>query len=164
MSKTSSVPRNRMSRFARLGGMAGGIAGGMIAEGLRQLSRGNLPSPADLVLTASGTATLQALLYKRPMVVGYKLNPLTYKLLTFFRRIRIPYVAMANLLADEELASEYIQDECTPEALALGMENLLTDPPRVALITRRYHEIHKQLQRDAARRSAYAVMKLIAGK
>jgi lipid-A-disaccharide synthase len=119
---------------------------------------------ADLVLTASGTATLQALLYKRPMVVGYKLNPLTYKLLTFFRRIRIPYVAMANLLADEELASEYIQDECTPEALALGMENLLTDPPRVALITRRYHEIHKQLQRDAARRSAYAVMKLIAGK
>ena len=51
MSKTSSVPRNRMSRFARLGGMAGGIAGGMIAEGLRQLSRGNLPSPADLVLT-----------------------------------------------------------------------------------------------------------------
>ena len=56
---------------------------------------------ADLVLTASGTATLQALLYKRPMVVGYKLNPLTYKLLTFFRRIRIPYVAMANLLADE---------------------------------------------------------------
>ena len=74
------------------------------------------------------------------------------------------HVAMANLLADEELASEYIQDECTPEALALGMENLLTDPPRVALITRRYHEIHKQLQRDAARRSAYAVMKLIAGK
>ncbi len=51
MSKTSSVPRNRMSRFARLGGMAGGIAGGMIAEGVRQLSRGNLPSPADLVLT-----------------------------------------------------------------------------------------------------------------
>ena len=119
---------------------------------------------ADLVLTASGTATLQALLYKRPMVVGYKLNPLTYKLLTFFRRIRIPYVAMANLLADEELASEYIQDECTPEALALGMENLLTDPPRVALITRRYHEIHKQLQRDAAKRSAREVLRLIAGQ
>jgi len=51
MSKTSSVPRNRVSRFARLGGLAGGIAGGMIAEGVRQLSRGNLPSPSDLVLT-----------------------------------------------------------------------------------------------------------------
>ena len=59
---------------------------------------------ADLVLTASGTATLQALLYKRPMVVGYRLNPVTYHLLTFFRRIKIPYVAMANLLAEEMLA------------------------------------------------------------
>jgi predicted unusual protein kinase regulating ubiquinone biosynthesis (AarF/ABC1/UbiB family) len=51
MSKTSSVPRNRVSRFARLGGLAGGIAGGMLAEGLRQLSRGNLPRPSELVLT-----------------------------------------------------------------------------------------------------------------
>ena len=51
MSKTSSVPRNRVSRLARLGGLAGGIAGGMIAEGVRHLSRGNLPSPSDLVLT-----------------------------------------------------------------------------------------------------------------
>ena len=51
MSKASSVPRSQMSRFARLGGLAGGIAGGMIAEGVRQLSRGNLPSPSDLVLT-----------------------------------------------------------------------------------------------------------------
>jgi len=51
MSKTSSVPRNRVSRLARLGGLAGGIAGGMLAEGLRQLSRGNLPRPSELVLT-----------------------------------------------------------------------------------------------------------------
>ncbi len=51
MSKTSSVPRSRISRFAHFGGIASGIAGGMIAEGVRQLSRGNLPSPADLVLT-----------------------------------------------------------------------------------------------------------------
>ena len=119
---------------------------------------------ADLVLTASGPATLQALLYKRPMVVGYRLNPVTYHLLTFFRRIKIPYVAMANLLADEMLAPEYIQDECTPENLALGMENLLTDPARSSEVTRRYMEIHKQLQRDAARRSAQAVLKLIAGQ
>jgi lipid-A-disaccharide synthase len=119
---------------------------------------------ADLVLTASGTATLQALLYKRPMVVGYRLNPVTYHLLTFFRRIKIPYVAMANLLADEMLAPEYIQEECTPENLALGMENLLTDPARSSGITRRYMEIHKQLQRDAAKRSAQAVLKLIAGQ
>ena len=119
---------------------------------------------ADLVLTASGTATLQALLYKRPMVVGYKLNPVTYHLLTFFRRIKVPYVAMANLLADEMLAPEYIQDECTPENLALGMENLLTDPVRSGHVVRRYTGIHKQLQRDAAKRSAREVLRLIAGR
>jgi lipid-A-disaccharide synthase len=119
---------------------------------------------ADLVLTASGTATLQALLYKRPMVVGYKLNPVTYHLLTFFRRIKVPYVAMANLLADEMLALEYIQEECTPDNLAMGMENLLTDPVRSSEVTRRYMEIHKQLQRDAAKRSAREVLRLIAGR
>lgn len=119
---------------------------------------------ADLVLTASGTATLQALLYKRPMVVGYKLNPLTYRLLTLFRRIKIPYVAMANLLADEMLAPEFIQDECTPENLARVLENLMTDEMRLQEISRRYTEIHKELQRDAAKRSAFAVLKLIAEK
>jgi lipid-A-disaccharide synthase len=98
------------------------------------------------------------------MVVGYKLNPVTYHLLTFFRRIKIPYVAMANLLADEMLAPEYIQEECTPENLALGMENLLTDPARSDRVVRRYMEIHKQLQRDAAKRSAREVLRLIAGK
>jgi lipid-A-disaccharide synthase len=119
---------------------------------------------ADLVLTASGTATLQALLYQRPMVVGYRLNALTYRLLTLFRRIKVPYVAMANLLAGEMLAPEFIQDACTPQRLAAALEALLEDPASRQKIALRYHEIHKQLQRDAARRSANAVIEMIAGK
>ena len=113
------------------------------------------------VLTASGTATLQGLLYKRPLVVGYKVKVLTYILIKLFRRIKVPYVAMANLLADEMLAPEYIQEECKPENLALGLSNLLTDPVRKDEISRRYREIHQQLQQDAANRSASAVLSLL---
>ena len=64
---------------------------------------------ADCVLTASGTATLETLLLKRPMVVGYRVHPLTYHLVKQLRLVKVPYVAMANLLAGRELAPEFLQ-------------------------------------------------------
>lgn len=115
---------------------------------------------ADLVLTASGTATLEALLYKRPMVVAYRLNPVTYWIVKRFNLVRIPYVAMANLLADEALAPEFIQDEATPEALATALGELLDSAQRVADIKQRYQVLHATLQQDSSRQAARAVLTL----
>jgi lipid-A-disaccharide synthase len=67
---------------------------------------------ADAVLTASGTATLEALFLKRPMVVGYRLDAFAYRLVKMFNLIKVPQVAMANILAGRELAPEFIQDRC----------------------------------------------------
>jgi lipid-A-disaccharide synthase len=117
---------------------------------------------ADLVLTASGTATLESLLYRRPMVVGYRLHPLTYRLAAGLRLVKVPYVALANLLAGEELAPELLQDACRAPRLGQALLGLLEDPQRVAQIQVRYGEIHLGLRCDSSRRAAEAVLDLLA--
>jgi len=116
---------------------------------------------ADVVLTASGTATLEAMLLRRAMVVAYRLNPLTYWIVNRFNLVKIPYVAMANLLADEALAPEFIQDAATPKALADALSELLESPERVRYIQQRYGELHETLQQDSSRKAAEAVLSLI---
>ncbi|MCW8889328.1 MAG: lipid-A-disaccharide synthase [Sedimenticola sp.] len=116
---------------------------------------------ADVVLTASGTATLEAMLLKRAMVVAYKLNALTYWIVRRFNLVKIPYVAMANLLAKEPLAPEFIQDAATPEALAEAMTQLIESPDRVRAIEQRYLQLHRTLQQDSSRKAAEAVLALI---
>jgi lipid-A-disaccharide synthase len=118
-------------------------------------------SAADLVLTASGTATIEALLHKRPMVVAYRVNPLTYAIARTFNLVKIPYVAMANLLAGEELAPEFIQDACRPERLAGALLDFLEAPARVAEIQTRYRKIHEELQGGVTTSAADAVLELI---
>lgn len=119
---------------------------------------------ADFVLTASGTATLEALLFKRPMVVAYRLNALTYWIVKRFNLVKIPYVAMANLLAGEALAPEFIQDQATPQALADALDQLVDSPQRVSEIRERYQELHATLQQDASRQAAKAVLGLVGVK
>ena len=80
---------------------------------------------ADAVVTASGTATVQAALHGKPMVVVYKLSPMTYRLGK--RMARVDTYAMVNLIAGERIVKELIQDECTPEAVAAEAVALLTD-------------------------------------
>ncbi len=110
----------------------------------------------DAVLIASGTATLEALLYKRPMVVAYKVAPLTYRILK--RLVKSPYVSLPNLLAQRLLVPELLQDAATPEALAQAISPLLDDGE---VQTHGFDVIHRALRQDASREAADAILQLI---
>ncbi|MBG0843140.1 lipid-A-disaccharide synthase [Ectopseudomonas toyotomiensis] len=109
----------------------------------------------DAVLIASGTATLEALLYKRPMVVAYRVAPLTYRILK--RLVKSPYISLPNLLAERLLVPELIQDAATPEALAQAVAPLI-DGGQVQ--TEGFDVIHRALRRNASVSAADAVLKL----
>jgi lipid-A-disaccharide synthase len=116
---------------------------------------------ADLVLTASGTATLETLLLKRPMVVAYRLSPLSNWLIRRLGLIKVSHVAMANLVADEPLAPEFLQAECRPDNLGGALLTLLDDAERRRRIAEHYLSVHRRLRRNAADSAAEAVLKLI---
>ncbi|MGA4320647.1 lipid-A-disaccharide synthase [Ectopseudomonas hydrolytica] len=109
----------------------------------------------DAVLIASGTATLEALLYKRPMVVAYRVAPLTYRILK--RLVKSPYISLPNLLAERLLVPELIQEAATAEALAQAVAPLI-DGGQVQ--TEGFDVIHRALRRDASVSAADAVLKL----
>ena len=110
----------------------------------------------DAVLIASGTATLEALLYKRPMVVAYKVAPLTYRILK--RLVKSPYVSLPNLLAQRLLVPELLQDAATPDALAHAVTPLLDDGE---IQTHGFDVIHRALRQDASGQAADAILQLI---
>lgn len=114
---------------------------------------------ADVVLLASGTATLEATLLKRPMVVGYRVSDLTYRL--FRRLLKTPYVSLPNLLGKGELVPELLQHDMTPGALADAVERWLDDEAGRAALQARFHELHVQLRRGASERAAAAVAELL---
>jgi lipid-A-disaccharide synthase len=113
----------------------------------------------DAVLIASGTATLEALLYKRPMVVAYRLAPLTFWILK--RMVKSPYVSLPNLLAQRMLVPELLQDGATAEALANTLAPLIDGGQEQ---TQGFDEIHRTLRRDASNQAADAVLTLIGAK
>ena len=113
----------------------------------------------DAVLIASGTATLEALLYKRPMVVAYRLAPLTFWILK--RMVKSPYISLPNLLAQRLLVPELLQDDATPEALAETLLPLIDGGEEQ---TRGFDDIHRSLRRDASNQAADAVLTLIGHK
>ena len=116
---------------------------------------------ADLVLTASGTATLETLLLKRPMVVAYRLSALSHWLIRTFDLLKVPHVAIANLLADEPLAPELLQDDCRPDRLGGALLEMLDDDERRSQIAHHYQIIHQRLRCDAADSAAEAVLNLL---
>jgi lipid-A-disaccharide synthase len=113
----------------------------------------------DAVLIASGTATLEALLCQRPMVVAYKVAPLTYWILK--QLVKSAYLSLPNLLAGRALVPELIQDAATPCALVEHVLPLLTEG---AGQTSEFAAIHRSLRLDASNQAADAVLGLIAGQ
>ncbi len=115
---------------------------------------------ADAVLLASGTAALEAMLLKRPMVVAYKLASLTYWLAK--RLVKVENVSLPNLLANETLVPELIQHEATPDKLGQAILEYFENPDMMASVNHRFNDIHQILRQDASQQAADAILTLIA--
>jgi lipid-A-disaccharide synthase len=112
---------------------------------------------ADAVVTASGTATVQTALHRKPMVIVYRLAPLTYLLARRF--VRVSSFGMVNLVAERKIVPELIQEQFTPESVAREVIALLTDRPRVEQMQRDLSEVVSRLgESGASRRAAEAVL------
>lgn len=115
---------------------------------------------ADAVLLTSGTTALEAMLLKKPMVVGYRMNPLSFKLL--FPLIKTPFISLPNLLANQPLVPELIQDQATVETLAAEVVNLYQ--ANSTELVEHFNELHQQLSLDSASLATAAISQLIASK
>ena len=117
---------------------------------------------ADVVLVASGTATLEAALCKRPMVVAYRLGALTAFLLRTLGLVKVRHFSQPNLLAGTELVPEYFQEAANPQNLAAALAAWLEQPERVARVQREFATIHQTLRRDGAELAAKEIAELLA--
>lgn len=116
---------------------------------------------ANVVLVASGTATLETMLSKRPMVVAYRVAPFTAFLLRDLKLVKVPHFAQPNLLTREPLVPELFQEAATPSALAAAVRAWVDDPARIATAEREFTAVHSALRRDGARAAAAAVLELV---
>jgi lipid-A-disaccharide synthase len=117
---------------------------------------------ADVVLLASGTAALEAMLCKRPMVVGHRIAPATYRIVKALGLLKSRHVSLPNVLAGEDVVPELLQDACTPQNLASAVLQWFGQPEAVAALRPRFRAIHESLRRDASARAADAVAELLA--
>ncbi|MDP3613304.1 MAG: lipid-A-disaccharide synthase, partial [Rubrivivax sp.] len=115
----------------------------------------------DVTLIASGTATLEAALFKQPMVIGYNMHPLSWQLM---KRMRYqPWVGLPNILCREFVVPELLQDDCQPEALAAAVLAWLDNPAASARVATRFADLHQQLRQDTARCATDAIAKVLQG-
>ncbi|WP_137938347.1 lipid-A-disaccharide synthase [Chitinivorax sp. B] len=110
---------------------------------------------ADVVLVASGTATLETALLKRPMVITYKVSSLTYKLM--WNRKYLPYIGLPNVLAGDFIVPEILQDDATPANLAQALLNMIDHQRVTDRLQQRFTDIHLQLRQNTAERAAEAI-------
>jgi lipid-A-disaccharide synthase len=111
---------------------------------------------ADIVLVASGTATLECALLKRPMVITYRLNPLTWRMMK--RKSYLPYFGLPNILCGRFVVPELMQEDATAENLAQALLNLLHDQDAVAKLEVIFNELHNTLRQNTAERAAAAIL------
>jgi lipid-A-disaccharide synthase len=121
-------------------------------------------SAANVVLVASGTASLEAALCKRPMVVVYRLGALTAWVLTRFNLVKSKFFAQPNLLADRRVVGEYFQDQIIPESIGAELLMWLDDTERRSDLEREFARIHADLRRGAGTRAAQAILELLSAR
>jgi lipid-A-disaccharide synthase len=119
-------------------------------------------SAANVVLVASGTASLEAALCKRPMVVVYRLGALTAWMLTHFNLVKSKFFAQPNLLADRRVVGEYFQDQIIPESIGAELLMWLDDTERRGALEAEFARIHSNLRRGAGTRAAQAILELLS--
>ncbi len=117
---------------------------------------------ADLALVASGTATLEAALFKTPMVITYRQSPITWALMKSM--LYLPYVGMPNVLAGEKLVPELLQDDASPAALSAALLALLRDSAARRRQIERFHDFHYLLRQNTAEKAAEAVLGVLEKK
>lgn len=111
---------------------------------------------ADGVLVASGTATLEAALLKKPMVIAYRMAPWSWRLM---RRMKYqPWVGLPNILCGRFVVPEFLQDEATPDNLAQALGNLVEDHETCRRIAVTFTHLHDQLRQNSAERAADAIL------
>ena len=115
---------------------------------------------SDAAILASGTAALECMLAKCPMVVGYRMKPFTFWLAK--RLVKTEWVSLPNLLAGREVVKELLQDECQPELLAAALEPLLHQGPERASLLATFTELHQQIRWNADEQAAQAVLELVS--
>jgi len=114
---------------------------------------------SDVVLLASGTATLEAALYKKPMVISYKVPWLTAQIMK--RQGYLPYVGLPNILSGRFVVPELLQDDATPDALARETLLQLNDEGNVAFLREHFTAMHHTLKRDTANLASGVVVDLM---
>jgi lipid-A-disaccharide synthase len=113
----------------------------------------------DLALVASGTATLEAALFKRPMVIAYAVNWLSYRIMK--PRQLQPWIGLPNILCGEFVVPELVQHDANPELLAAALLDWLEAPARMAAVQEKFTALHELLRRDTATLATDAIEKII---
>lgn len=113
----------------------------------------------DVTLIASGTATLEAALFKRPMVIAYNMNWLSWQIMR--RKQLQPWVGLPNILCNDFVVPEYLQDAATPPALAQAVLAWLEAPERIAALQQRFTALHHSLRQNTAERATHAIEKVL---
>lgn len=111
---------------------------------------------SDLVITTSGTTTLEAMLLKKPMIVCYKMPKLSFAIIS--RLVKISYIALPNLLAQKVLVPEFIQDNAVPEDISKQALSLLENSFENTELCKTFHNIHMDLKQDASEKSCLSIM------
>jgi lipid-A-disaccharide synthase len=116
---------------------------------------------ADAALIASGTATLQALLCRCPMIVAYRFGTFTAFLVRTLRLVRVKYFSLPNLLAGEQVAPEFLQEAVTPSNLSAAVERALKDAPRRQYLEQKFLQVHQALRAGGAERAADEILRML---
>lgn len=115
---------------------------------------------SDFALVAAGTATLECMLAKCPMVVAYRVHPLTYILIKFF--IKTPWISLPNILSGCNLVSEYVQKDCTPNKLATALIGILNfNDKQCEILQKKFLQLHKIIRLNSNDQAAQAVLECI---